>query len=92
MQFEMNWAPLLVRLMRELRARTFRILHNYTFLVSIPKWREIFATEFVGRLQARNPSLLSGLLGTGLPGLGAEHLPGALCSVTGSPALGLCSP
>ena len=31
-------------------ARTFRILHNYTFLVSIPKWREIFATEFAGRI------------------------------------------
>ena len=42
--------------------------------------------------QARNPSLLSGVLGTGLPGLGTEHLPGALCSGTGSPALGLCSP
>ena len=50
MAFEINWAPLLVRLMRELMARTFRILHNYTFLVSIPKWREIFATEFAGRL------------------------------------------
>ena len=37
-------------------------------------------------------SLLSGVLGTGLPGLGTEHLPGALCSGTGSPALGLCSP
>ena len=35
---------------------------------------------------------LSGVLGTGLPGLGTEHLPGALCSGTGSPALGLCSP
>ena len=42
--------------------------------------------------EARNPSLLSGVLGTGLPGLGTEHLPGALCSGTGSPALGLCSP
>ena len=49
-QFEMNWAPLLVRMMRELSARTFRILHNYTFLTSIPKWREIFATEFAGRI------------------------------------------
>ena len=28
----------------------------------------------------------------GLPGLGTEHLPGALCSGTGAPALGLCSP
>ena len=25
------------------------------------------------------------MLGTGLPGLGIEHLPGALCSGTGSP-------
>jgi hypothetical protein len=36
--------------MRELRTRTFRILHNYAFLTSIPKWREIFATEFAGRI------------------------------------------
>lgn len=50
MQFEANWAPLLVRMMRGLTDRTFRILHNYTFLVSIPKWREIFATEFAGRI------------------------------------------
>lgn len=50
MTFESNWASLLVRLMRELLERTFRILHNYAFLVSIPKWREIFATEFAGRI------------------------------------------
>ena len=50
MAFEINWPPLLVRLMRKLRQRTFRILHNYTFLTSIPKWREIFATEFAGRI------------------------------------------
>ena len=50
MAFEVNWPPLLVRMMRELMGRTFRILHNYTFLTSIPKWREIFATEFAGRL------------------------------------------
>ena len=50
MAFEVCWTPQLVRLMRELRARTFRILHNYTFLTSIPKWREIFATEFAGRV------------------------------------------
>ena len=31
------------------------------------------------------------LKGSG-PGLGTEHLSGALCSGTGSPALGLCSP
>lgn len=50
MAFELNWPPLLVRLMHELMLRIFRILHNYTFLVSIPKWREIFATEFAGRI------------------------------------------
>lgn len=50
MAFEANWPPLLVRLMRELNGRTFRILHNYTFLTSTPKWREIFATEFAGRI------------------------------------------
>ena len=50
MAFEVNWPPLLVRMMHELTGRTCRILHNYTFLTSIPKWREIFATEFAGRL------------------------------------------
>ena len=50
MVFETNWPPLLVRLMRELMQRNFRIRHNYTFLTSIPKWREIFATEFAGRI------------------------------------------
>lgn len=50
MDFERNWPPLLVRMMRGLMARTFRILHNYTFLTSIPNWREIFATEFAGRM------------------------------------------
>ncbi len=48
--FEVDWAPLLVRMFKELKARDFRIRHNYTFLTSIPKWREIFATEFVGRI------------------------------------------
>lgn len=50
MEFEMNWAPLLVRMFRELRAREFTIRHNYTFLTSVPKWREIFATYFQGRI------------------------------------------
>ena len=50
MAFETNWPPLLVRLMHELMERNFRIRHNYTFLTSIPKWREIFATEFAGRI------------------------------------------
>ena len=48
--FERNWAPLLVRMMRELRERTFRVDHNYAFLTSVPKWREIFATSFEGRI------------------------------------------
>ena len=29
------------------------------------------------------------MLGTGLPGLGTEHLPGALCPGTGSPVFNL---
>lgn len=48
--FERNWAPLLVRMMRELQEKTFRVDHNYAFLTSIPKWREIFATSFAGRI------------------------------------------
>ena len=48
--FEANWVPLLVRGMYERLARTLRIRHNYTFLVSRPKWREIFATEYSGRM------------------------------------------
>ena len=49
MAYEVSWVPLLVRDMRARAERTFRIHHNYTFLVSRPKWREIFATEFAGR-------------------------------------------
>lgn len=48
--FERNWAPLLVRMMRQLQERTFRVSHNYAFLTSIPRWREIFATIFEGRI------------------------------------------
>lgn len=48
--FESDWAPLLVQMTDELNERTFRIRHNYAFLTSIPKWREIFATEFQGRI------------------------------------------
>lgn len=48
--FEMNWAPLLVRMMRRLQAREFRVNKNYAFLTSVPKWREIFATFFEGRI------------------------------------------
>ena len=49
-EFERNWAPLLMRMIYELKARSFRIDHNYAFLVSRPKWREIFATSFEGRV------------------------------------------
>ncbi len=48
--FEQNWAPLLVRMTDELNDRSFRILDNYAFLTSIPRWREIFATAFQGRI------------------------------------------
>ncbi len=47
--FERNWAPRLVRMTHQLQERTFRVDHNYAFLTSIPKWREIFATIFEGR-------------------------------------------
>lgn len=50
MDFEHCWAPLLVRMMRELWERTFRVAMNYAFLTPIPKWREIFATIFQGRI------------------------------------------
>lgn len=48
--FERVWAPGLVRMMGRLQERTFRVDHNYAFLTSIPRWREIFATSFEGRL------------------------------------------
>ena len=49
-EFEANWAPLLVRALNDCDDRTLRILHNYTFLAPRPRWREIFATEFGGRM------------------------------------------
>ena len=49
-EFEANWTPLLVRAMNERDNRTLRILRNYTFLEPEPRWREIFATEFGGRM------------------------------------------
>ena len=49
-EFEANWAPLLVRSMNDRDDRTLRILHNYAFLTPRPRWREIFATEFGGRM------------------------------------------
>ena len=49
-QFERNWVPLLVRMMYRLWEKTFRVDQNYAFLTSVPKWREIFATFFEGRI------------------------------------------
>ena len=49
-EFEANWASLLVRAMNDRDDRTLRILHNYAFLTPHPRWREIFATEFGGRM------------------------------------------
>lgn len=49
-EFEANWAPLLVRALNDRDDRTLRILHNYAFLAPRPRWREIFATEFGGRM------------------------------------------
>lgn len=50
MEFERLWVTRLIRMMRELSSRVFRISDHYTFLVSVPKWREIFATIFEGRI------------------------------------------
>jgi len=49
-EFEVNWAPMLVRAMDGRDDRTLRILYNYAFLTPRPRWREIFATEFGGRM------------------------------------------
>ena len=49
-EFEANWVPLLVRAMNDRANRTLRILRNYAFLTPRPRWREIFATEFGGRM------------------------------------------
>lgn len=49
-EFESNWAPLLIRMMQELTERTYRVDHNYAFLTSVPRWREIFATIAQGRI------------------------------------------
>ena len=49
-EFEANWVPLLVRALNDREDRTLRILRNYAFLTPRPRWREIFATEFGGRM------------------------------------------
>ena len=50
MSYEMSWPANLSREFRQRKGRTLRIEHNYAFLTSIPRWREIMATEFKGRL------------------------------------------
>lgn len=49
-KYEVGWIAFLIRDILEREARTFKIRHNYAFLTSEPKWREIMATEFAGRL------------------------------------------
>ena len=49
-EFERDWAPLLVKMMWELLEKTYRVDHNYSFLASVPQWREIFATAAQGRM------------------------------------------
>ena len=50
MSYEMCWVPNLVREWRARLDRTLRVNRNYAFLVSIPRWREIMATEMTGRI------------------------------------------
>lgn len=50
MAYEMSWVSNLVRECRERLDRTLRVRHNYAFLTSVPRWREIMATEFAGRI------------------------------------------
>lgn len=50
MTYEISWVSNLVQGLRERENRTLRVLHNYAFLTSVPRWREIMATEFAGRI------------------------------------------
>lgn len=50
MDFEARWTASLVRFCRSLSERDYRITGNYAFLTSTPRWREIFATSFDGRM------------------------------------------
>ena len=50
MAYEMQWVSNLVREWRARLDKSLRVRHNYAFLVSIPRWREIMATEMTGRL------------------------------------------
>ena len=47
--YENNVVALTVRGMYERIEKTLRIRNNYAFLTSLPRWREIMATEFEGR-------------------------------------------
>jgi len=47
--YESNIIARVIRSMDKRLLRELRILHNYTFLASVPQWREIMATEFEGR-------------------------------------------
>lgn len=49
-EFEQDWPTNIVRFKDMLEKREFSITENYAFLTSYPKWREIFATFFQGRI------------------------------------------
>ena len=49
MAYEVGWVGRVVRGFGERERREVRIRHNYAFLTSVPRWREIFATEMEGR-------------------------------------------
>ena len=49
MVYELSWITNLVRDFRARKDCTLRIEQNYAFLTSVPRWREIMATEFKGR-------------------------------------------
>lgn len=49
-EYEVDWVSNMVKSLYKRDDRTFRITKNYAFLVSHPKWREIFATCFDGRM------------------------------------------
>ena len=49
-EYEVDWVSNMVKAIYQRDNRTFAIHRNYAFLVSYPKWREIFATDFNGRM------------------------------------------
>ena len=48
--YEVKWASQTFRDLHARFNRTFRVDGHYAFLTSIPKWREIIATNFSGRM------------------------------------------